>query len=66
MKATEELKDEHKAIKVALSVLDNVSKRLKSGEKVYQEDLSRLLQFIKTFADTCHHGKEEDLLFVAM
>jgi hemerythrin-like domain-containing protein len=66
MKAIEELKEEHKAIKVALSILSNVSKRLKSREKVDQEDLGRLLEFIKTFADTCHHGKEEDLLFVAM
>ena len=24
------------------------------------------MEFIKTFADTCHHGKEEDILFVAM
>jgi hemerythrin-like domain-containing protein len=66
MKPTEELKEEHKAIKVALSILGNVSKRLKSGEKVDQEDLDSILDFIKTFADTYHHGKEEDLLFVAL
>jgi hemerythrin-like domain-containing protein len=33
---------------------------------VEQEDLDQILEFIKTFADTCHHGKEEDILFVAM
>jgi len=66
MKATEQLKEEHKAIKLMLSILNNVSKKLESGEKVDQEDLGHLLQFIKIFADTCHHGKEEDLLFVAM
>jgi len=66
MKPTEQLKEEHKAIKVALSILSNVSKKLKSGETVNQEDLGRILEFIKSFADTCHHGKEEDLLFVAM
>ena len=66
MKATEELKEEHKAIKLTLSILSNVSKRFGSGEKVDQEDLDNILEFIKTFADKCHHGKEEDLLFVAM
>jgi len=66
MKATEELKEEHKAIKIALSILSNVSQRLESKEKVDQEDLDSILDFIKTFADKCHHGKEEDLLFVAM
>ena len=66
MKATEELKEEHKAIKLTLSILSNVSQKLESGKKVDQEDLDSILDFIKTFADKCHHGKEEDLLFVAM
>ncbi len=66
MRATEQLKEEHKAIKLTLSILTNVSTKLESGEKVEQEDLGHLLEFIKIFADTCHHGKEEDLLFVAM
>jgi hemerythrin-like domain-containing protein len=66
MKATEELKAEHKAIKLMLKILNTVSKRLESGEKVDQENLDSILDFIKTFTDTCHHGKEEDLLFVAL
>jgi hemerythrin-like domain-containing protein len=60
------LREEHKAIKLALSILGRVSSKLESKEKVDQEDLGRILEFIKTFVDTCHHGKEEDLLFVAM
>jgi hemerythrin-like domain-containing protein len=66
MKATEVLREEHKAIKVALSILNHVSSKLESGEEVDQEDLGRILEFIRTFVDTCHHGKEEDLLFVAL
>jgi len=66
VKPTEQLKEEHKAIKLALSILSSVIKKLAGGETVDQEDLGRLLEFIKTFADTCHHGKEENLLFVAM
>ncbi len=66
MKPTEQLKEEHEAIKLALSILNNVSKKLAGGETVDQEDIDSILDFIKTFADTCHHGKEEGLLFVAM
>ena len=29
-------------------------------------DLDDAMDFIKTFADSCHHAKEEDLLFPAM
>ena len=66
VKSTEQLREEHKAIKIALSILSNVSNKLVAGETVNQEDLDSILEFIKTFTDTCHHGKEEDLLFVAM
>ena len=66
MKLTEQLKEEHQAIKVALSILDSMNQKLGSGDKVNPEDLSQILDFIKTFADRCHHGKEEDLLFGAM
>jgi hemerythrin-like domain-containing protein len=66
MKPTEQLKEEHEAIKIVLGILSNVSKKLAARETVNQEDLGRILEFIETFADTCHHGKEEDLLFVAM
>ncbi len=66
MKATEDLKKEHEAIKLLLKILEEVSKRLEAGEKVKAEDLDGILEFIQVFADTCHHGKEEGLLFPAM
>lgn len=66
MKPTEQLKEEHEAIKIMLGILDKISARLKSGEKVSTEHLDRALEFIQVFADKCHHGKEEDILFPAM
>jgi len=66
MKATEVLREEHNAVKLALSILSHVSHKLESREEVDKEDLDHILDFLKTFVDTCHHGKEEDLLFVAM
>jgi hemerythrin-like domain-containing protein len=66
MKPTEDLKKEHEAIKLMLRILEEVSRRLETGEKVSAEHLDRILEFIQVFADKCHHGKEEGLLFPAM
>lgn len=66
MKPTEQLKEEHQAIKLALSILLKISERLDAGEKVSPDHMEKMLEFIKMFADRCHHGKEEDLLFLAM
>jgi len=66
MRATEELKEEHKAIKSMLKILERVTEKLEYGEIVNPEHLEKILEFIRVFADRCHHGKEEDLLFPAM
>jgi len=66
MKPTEELKKEHEAIKLMIRIMGSVSGRLESGKKVDPKHLDSILEFIKVFADKCHHAKEEDLLFPAM
>jgi len=66
MPVTEILKEEHETIKVVLDVLDAICRRLESGEGIDVGDLGEIIEFIKTFADKCHHGKEEDVLFPAM
>ncbi|MFX1250788.1 MAG: hemerythrin domain-containing protein [Promethearchaeota archaeon] len=66
MKPTEELMKEHEAIQVMLSILEQMCNRLELGERLPPGKLERVLEFIKLFADKCHHGKEEDLLFPAM
>jgi len=66
MKATEALKEEHKAIQRMLEILDAMCKKLKKKERVPNVHLEKAIEFIKIFADRCHHGKEEDLLFPAM
>jgi len=66
MTPTEDLVDEHKAIKLGLRILEAISGKLDAGEEVEAQDLGQMVEFIKVFADKCHHGKEEDLLFPAM
>jgi hemerythrin-like domain-containing protein len=64
--STEQLVEEHKVIKDALRILEKICDKLESREKVDPEHIEQLIDFIRTFADKCHHGKEEDLLFQAM
>ena len=66
MKSTDILKNEHKAILLMLEVAESVSRKLERGENVPAEHLTQMVDFIRGFADKCHHAKEEDLLFPAM
>lgn len=72
MTPTEELKKEHEAIRTMLGILERVCTKLESGaqanlhEVVDPVHLEQIVEFIRVFADKCHHGKEEDLLFPAM
>lgn len=61
--ATATLRHEHEAILRMLDATEEVATRLHKGTPVAPETLSGLLEFFKLFADRCHHGKEEDLLF---
>lgn len=66
MKPTDSLKEEYGAIKLMLHVIGAICSRLQSGKEVELSDLDRIVEFIRVFADSCHHGKEEELLFPAM
>jgi len=66
MKAAEQLSQDHEAIKLMLQILEKICDKLESKEKVDPKHLEQILEFIKIFADKCHHGKEEELLFPAM
>lgn len=49
-----------------LEILEVVAKKLELKEKVEEAHLDKIIEFIKVFADKCHHGKEEEILFPAM
>jgi hemerythrin-like domain-containing protein len=66
MTATEQLRHEHEAITLALSILEKLCQRLANGEEVNPEHFGQVLEFIQVFADQCHHGKEEQFLFPAL
>jgi hemerythrin-like domain-containing protein len=66
MKPTDVLKEEHDLILVMLQVLDAACAKMEEGEKVEASHLSDMVDFIRNFADACHHAKEEKLLFPAL
>ncbi|HKZ53317.1 MAG TPA: hemerythrin domain-containing protein [Candidatus Acidoferrales bacterium] len=61
--ATTILRTEHDAILRMLDATEEVARQLDRGQRVAPETLTGLLEFFRLFADRCHHGKEEDLLF---
>jgi hemerythrin-like domain-containing protein len=66
MTPTEELKEEHQGILLMLKILEKVCVKLESKETVDPDHLERIVEFFQVFADKCHHGKEEGLLFPEM
>jgi hemerythrin-like domain-containing protein len=64
--ATADLRHEHEVILQALVVLERAANLLAAGQPLSESTLADLVQFLRTFADRCHHGKEEEQLFPAM
>ncbi len=61
--ATNILRKEHDAILRVLELTEEAARKLDCGEAVPADTLGGLLRFFRIFADQCHHGKEEELLF---
>ena len=66
MKATEILMSEHQVIERMIAVLEKASDLLESGLEVPVQVFLDASDFIKGFADGCHHKKEEGVLFKTM
>jgi len=63
MQATELLKQEHRVIEQVLNCLERMAQRLEGEGELDAEAARQALDFLRNFADRCHHGKEEDCLF---
>jgi hemerythrin-like domain-containing protein len=66
MKATEILMEEHRLIERVLASLEIAANRLSAGEIIPMDFFFKASDFIKNFADGCHHKKEEGILFIAL
>lgn len=61
-----DLMHEHEAILSALYILDRIVDGAEIESEIDPEDMTTFIDFLKEFADKCHHGKEEGFLFPAM
>ena len=61
--AAEVLKHEHRIIERVLAVMERLAEKPGIGSKEVWE---KAIDFIRNFADKCHHLKEEQILFPAL
>jgi len=54
---------EHRLIERMIDVMREELKIFEKEEKLDPEFVETVVDFIRTYADRCHHGKEEDILF---
>ena len=66
MKPTDDLREEHRVVKLMLRILGGVCTNIETGKSVKQEHLEELVEFMRVFVDRCHHTKEEAYLFPEM
>jgi len=66
MEAIETLMGEHRIIERGLDALTAFADGALRRTDDDRQELGRFVEFIREFADACHHGKEEDILFKAM
>jgi hemerythrin-like domain-containing protein len=65
-KAIEVLMSEHRLIEQALGSLESYAAQVREGFSPGRKEIGEYAAFFRGFADTCHHGKEEDILFQRM
>ena len=66
MKATKILKEEHRVVERVLTSLEKAAAQLEQGHPMRPGFFLDAADFIRGFADGCHHKKEEGVLFKAM
>jgi len=57
------LMKEHRLIERMIALLMREAKNLESGADLDAGFIKEAVDFMKTYADECHHGKEENILF---
>jgi hemerythrin-like domain-containing protein len=66
MTATEILMNEHRVIEQVLHCLERILEECATAKRLDAKTAKQAIEFFRTFADRCHHGKEEAELFPVM
>ena len=54
---------EHRLIERMISLMGKELDRIKTSNKANPSVIDTIVDFMRTYADHCHHGKEENILF---
>jgi hemerythrin-like domain-containing protein len=54
---------EHRLIERVIGVIDKEAARIEKEKTADLLFIDTVVDFVRTYADRCHHGKEEDILF---
>ncbi len=63
MNVIEPLVEEHRVIKSTLAVFETEIEKIKERQRVDPIAINMSVDFIRTYTDLVHHGKEENILF---
>ncbi len=63
MNPLEVLLEEHIIIMKVIGVMRKAKDNLQTGKRIPEEFFTKTLDIVRNFADNCHHGKEENVLF---
>lgn len=63
MKPIGPLMVEHRLIERMIAVVKDEVNKIRKGKKADPLFIDTYVDFARTYADRCHHGKEEDILF---
>jgi hemerythrin-like domain-containing protein len=63
---TEVLEREHRFIEKVVAACLATAEEIDAGGAIDADFLRRITEFMRSYADKCHHGKEEILLFPAL
>ena len=66
MQVTDVLRNEHEVIQQVLDCLEELAERAGTQAGMDVPSAESALDFLASFADRCHHAKEEQLLFPAL
>lgn len=66
MQARGPLMIEHRLIERMLKAIQDILKRIEETQAIDPVRVDTVVDFIRTYADRTHHGKEEEILFEAM
>lgn len=60
------LMTEHRLIERVIGVMRRTADGIARGTGVDPRRVATIAEFLRAYADECHHGKEEDILFAAL